>query len=79
MQAPLHISTTVRSGHKIEVTDPHLMEGESVEMIVFVSPRDKSTKASALSIIESLHGHRLFQSSQEVDRYLEEERNSWGQ
>jgi len=77
MQPPLHISTTVQSGNKIEVTDPHLKEGDSVEMLLYVSPPEKSARRSAVSIIESLHGHRLFQSAQEVDRFLEEERNSW--
>ena len=77
MQSPIHISATVQPGHKIEVTDPQLTEGDSVEMLLFVAPRDKTSKLSAVSIIESLHGHRLFQSPEEVDRYLQEERNSW--
>jgi hypothetical protein len=77
MQSPIHISATVQPGHKIEITDPKLTEGDSVEMLVFVSPREKSPRPSAISIIESLHGHRLFQSPDEVDRYLQEERDSW--
>jgi hypothetical protein len=77
MQTPLHILTTIQPGHKIEVTDPQLTEGDSIEMFVFVAPREKSSNPSAVSIIESLRGHRLFQSPEEVDRYLQEERNSW--
>ena len=77
MQSPIHISATVQPGHKIEVTDPQLTEGDSVEMLVFVAPRDKMSNPSAVSIIESLRGHRLFQSPEEVDQFLQEERNSW--
>jgi hypothetical protein len=77
MQSSLHISATVQPGNKIEITDPQLMVGETVEMFLFVTPGGKTQQPSAISIIESLHGHRQFQSPEEVDQYLQEKHNSW--
>ena len=55
-----------------------LAEGQQVQVIVILQPAPaKKTGPSALEIIESLKGHRLFQSPEEVDRYINEERNSW--
>jgi hypothetical protein len=67
MRSPIRISTTIQSGHKIEATAPQFHEGDAVEMLLFVALREKSAKTSALSIIESLRGHRLFQTPEEVD------------
>ena len=36
-----------------------------------------SERRSALAVLEELPGQRLFKTSEEADRYLQEERNSW--
>lgn len=78
MNAAYHTTTTVLPGHKIEITAPELPEGQQVQVVVISPPASvKKSGPSALDIIESLKGHRLFQSPEEVDRYINEERDSW--
>jgi hypothetical protein len=78
MNAAYHTTTTVLPGHKIEITAPQLREGEQVQVFVVSAPvTAPKSGPSALDIIESLKGHRLFRTPEEVDRYIDEERNSW--
>jgi hypothetical protein len=77
MEPALHISTTVLRGNKIEITAPDLKEGDSVDVFVFPSEVGRDPHSSALEIIGALKGHRLFQSVEEVDRYLRQEREAW--
>jgi hypothetical protein len=77
MKMPIHATARVQPGHKIEVTDPELDEGESVEVYVLPSGVVPTNGRSALEIIESLGQHRLFSSPNEVDRYVRGERDAW--
>ncbi len=77
MATALHIKTTVLPGKRIEITDPELAEGEPVEVFV-VTPRGRCRPhRSMLDILRETPPPGLFKTSQDVDRYLEEERNSW--
>jgi hypothetical protein len=81
MNAALHIKTTVLPGKRIEISAPELPEGEAVDLFL-VLPQESASPAesqrpSALDIIASLQGHRLFQTPEEVDQYLQQERDSW--
>jgi hypothetical protein len=73
----LRTQTTVLAGHRIEISTPGLPEGTRVEVIVVPAATPMLAPRSALEIIESLQGHRLFQTAEEVRRHLEEERNAW--
>jgi hypothetical protein len=77
MQSIIHLTTKVLDGNRIEVSDPNLVEGESVEVVLYPCTSDQSNNPSVLSIVESLKGHRFFSSPQEVDQYLNQERNAW--
>lgn len=79
MRTAFHTTTTVLPGHRIEVSNPSLKEGEQVQVVVIpTTPRaPERTGPSALEIIESLEGHRIFQTAEDVDRYINEERDSW--
>jgi hypothetical protein len=77
MQPALHLKTTVLPGNKIEVTATELKVGETVDVFLVLPESTSPPGRSALEIIRSLGGHRLFQSPEEVDRYLQEERDSW--
>jgi hypothetical protein len=70
------IRTKVLAGSKIEVTCSEFRAGEDVEVVV-ERPAALANGQSALDIIKSLQGHRLFKSPQEVDQYLARERDSW--
>lgn len=68
----------VQPGHRIEITAPSLPEGEQVQVVVI--PRSASRpldNRSGLEIIESYKGEPLFGSVEAIDRYINEERDSW--
>ena len=77
MQAAYRTQTTILPGHRIEITAPELPEGDTVEVIVVLAPKPNAKGQSVLEIIESLKGHRLFQTPEDVDKYLQQERDSW--
>jgi hypothetical protein len=51
--------------------------GETVEVSVFLQKEAKSTRRSVMEIINELPGQRQFKTPEEVDRYLQGERDSW--
>lgn len=77
MRPALHIKTTILPGHKIEISTPELSVGETVEVFLVLPEPPAPTRRFALDLLESLPGQRLFKTSEEADRYLQEERDSW--
>lgn len=77
MQSVIHLTTKVLDGHRIEVSDPNLKEGESVEVVLYPCVSDQTNSSSVLSIVESLKGRRIFSSPQEVEQYINQEREAW--
>ena len=77
MQPALHLKATVLPGGKIEVTDPQLPCGESVDVFVLLPESSGTARPSALDVLAKAPGHRLFRTAKEVDRYLQEERAAW--
>lgn len=77
MLTALRFHTTVQQDGKIQVVADDIPSGETVEVIV-LRPKDSQTpRRSVLDILNDAPGHRLFRSAEEVDRFLEEERESW--
>jgi hypothetical protein len=66
MPVPLRTETIVLPGHRIEVSAPELPEGARVEVIIIPATMPAPGQRSALEIIESLHGHRLFQTPEQA-------------
>ena len=78
MQTALRLETTVLPGHRVEVSAPELPEGSKVEVIVVLPGKPKPLFGSALEFLATLPpGPLLFKSPEEVDRYIQEERDSW--
>jgi hypothetical protein len=87
MQASVRVRTIVLPGHRIEVAAPELTVGDAVEVLItspsHVEPTAVGTGTSVgdgesiLDILNALPGGRMFKTSQEVDRYIREERDSW--
>jgi hypothetical protein len=75
--AALHVKTRVLPGERVEIAVPGLPEGELVDVFLVVGRREDAHPVSAIDVIKSLQGHRGFQSAEEVDRYLQEERDAW--
>ena len=78
MESALRIRTNVLPGHRIEIVAPELKEGTLVEAVLFFQNEEPRSGRSMLEILESLPPRPLlFKTPEEVDKYLEEERNSW--
>ncbi len=78
MNAALRLETTVLPGHRLEVSSPELPEGARVEVII-VLPAPPPQRRSMLEFLGNLPpGPLLFQTPEEANRYLQEERDSWG-
>jgi len=76
MRNALHLEATVKPGGRVEVADPELQTGSTVD--VFVLPRGRSrARRSALDILAEAPGHRLFKTPEDVDEYLRQEREAW--
>src|SRR5437588_11981685 len=78
MQAAYRTQTTILPGHRIEITAPELPEGDTVEVIVVLAPKPNAKGQSGLESIESLKGHRLFQTPEHVAKPSEQKGSSCG-
>ena len=78
MQTALRMETTVLPGHRLEVTVPELPEGAKVEVIVVLPEQAKPRRLSMLEFLESLPpGPRAFNTWEEYERHLQEEKDAW--
>ncbi len=77
MSTPIQITTTVLPGGKIEITSPELRAGQIATVTITIQPADTTPQRHALDILEELPGHLIFQTAEEVDAYIREERDSW--
>jgi hypothetical protein len=84
-QAAIRLKTRVLPGNRIEVTAPELIEGADVEVFVALpedAPCAESQEprifASAIDYLNSLPPiERTAEEWAQVEREIEEERNSW--
>jgi hypothetical protein len=78
MHTTLRIETTVLPGHRLEISNPELPDGATVEVIVVVPEQPKQRLMSTLEFLATLPpGPLLFKTPEDVNRYLQEERESW--
>jgi hypothetical protein len=77
MAAAITVAATVAPDGQIHVSVPGLTPGQRVR--VSIEPEDVSEerKRSAIDILSEAPGHQLFKTAEEVDAYIEEERDSW--
>lgn len=69
--------TIVQPGGQVIITDPALLTGSPVEVIILLSEEVSEPRLSMLDVLNSVPGQLLFQNAAEVDAYLREERASW--
>jgi hypothetical protein len=79
MQSALRITTKVLPGNKVEVQLPPGSEGEEVDVFVVLptKPETKPSNVNVLDLIEEARRHRIGMTAEEIDRYLQTERESW--
>lgn len=81
MQTALRMTTTVHADGKVEFIVPQAAQEETLEIIVLFPEHRLAAarpKRSAMDILNDAPGNRLFRTADDVDAYLEEERNAWG-
>lgn len=76
-QTAIHITLTVQQDGRLSIAHPLLNPGDPVEVIILLQPKREENYQSAIDIFNSLPGHQLFKSAEEIDQYLREERDSW--
>ena len=62
--------TIVQPGGQVIITDPALLTGKSVEVIILLSEEPNEPRLSMLDVLNSVPGHLLFQNAAEIDQYL---------
>lgn len=77
MQSALHITTKVLPGNKIEIEILEAAIGDSVDVFVVLPEKPESKRRSIIAFLEEIHAKRPPKSAEEIDRYLQEERESW--
>ena len=77
MLRELHLRAEVLPGGRIEVADADLPVGQTVEIVVRYESETKPQGRSIMDILNSGPERRLFQTAEEVDAYLAEEKASW--
>lgn len=77
MQAALHISTQVLPGQKIEIQVPNAAIGDTVDVFVILPEKPESKRRSIIKILEEIHTKRTPRSAEDIDKQLQEERESW--
>ncbi len=84
MQSALKLRTTILPGHRIEVTAPELPESGEVELIIVLpepaapTPEEPRQFKSVMDFLNSLTPvQRTPEEWAEVERQIQEEKNSW--
>ena len=79
MQTALRMETTVLPGNRVEVSVPELPEGTKVDVLVTCPSANAPTRRmSMLEFVKSLPpGPRAFDTWEEYEKFLQEERDSW--
>ena len=77
MQAALHITTKVLSGNKIEIEFPEAEIGDSVDVFVILPEKHASKRGSVLELIEQARSKHAFRTTEDINRQLQQERDSW--
>lgn len=77
MQTALRLTSMVQPGGRIEVSSPQLPAGKSVEIIVLLSQETNFVRRSVADILAEAPGHLVFQTAEEVDAFIAEERDAW--
>ena len=77
MTTKLRVKTVVLPGGKIEISNPELIPGQRATVVVMIEDNEPVEQRHVIDILKTLPGHQIFKSAEEVDAYLQGERNSW--
>ncbi len=77
MQSALRLTTWVQPGGRLEISDTRLPTDKPVDVIVLFPQPEDITRRSIVDVLAEAPGHLAFQTAEEVDAYLCEERDAW--
>jgi hypothetical protein len=77
MATEVRVKTIILPGGKIEISTPELIPGKHATVVVTIEDNEPAQQPHVIDILTALPGHQLFQSAEEVDAYMHEERDSW--
>ena len=77
MTSVLHKDAVVQPDGTIALSVPELAPGQRVRVTVEPEQAPVVEKRHAADILAEMPGHRLFKTAEEVDAYINEERDSW--
>lgn len=77
MQSAIRITTKVLAGNKLEIQVPPGSVGEEVEVFVIIPEKPQGGRRKVLALLTEIRSRHVSRTVEEIDRELQEERNSW--
>lgn len=77
MSAVLHREAVVGPDGMIEIATPELQPGQRVSITIEPAPPTQPPSLRMRDILAEAPGHLEFQTADEVDAYIREERDAW--
>ena len=77
MTTVIHREAVVGPDGTIEVSAPELAPGQHVNITIEAIETQAAGKRRAADILAEAPGHLMFNTAEEVDAYIREERDSW--
>ncbi|MEH2141781.1 hypothetical protein [Nostoc sp.] len=72
-----NLTTKILPGNKIEIEIPEAEIGDSVDVFVILPEKPASKRGSVLELIEQARSKHAFRTTEDIDRQLQQERDSW--
>ena len=77
MATEVRVKTFVLPGGKIEISTPELIPGRRATVVVTIEDNEAVEQPHVIDILKTLPGHQLYQSAEEVNANIREEREAW--
>ena len=77
MQSAIRITTKVLAGNKLEIQVTPGFVGEEVEVFVIIPEKLQGGRRKVLELLTEIRSRHVSRTVEEIDRELQEERNSW--
>jgi hypothetical protein len=77
MHSAIRITTKVLAGNKLEIEVPPGSVGEEVEVFVIIPEKAQGGRRKVLALLTEIRSRHVCRTVEEIDRELQEERNSW--
>ena len=77
MQSAIRITNKVIAGNKLEIQVPPGSVGEEVEVFVIIPEKAQGGRRKVLALLTEIRNRHVSRTVEEIDRELQEERNSW--